>query len=75
VRRTAADAGLGVPGSPPTKPRVAKALIECWNEQLAAGRDMLWSPTIRAALLAGRPIQHCYKSQLKREPTAASLVP
>jgi hypothetical protein len=27
----------------------AKALIERWNEQLAAGRDMLWSPTIRAA--------------------------
>jgi hypothetical protein len=24
----------------------AKALIERWNEQLAAGRDMLWSPTI-----------------------------
>jgi hypothetical protein len=30
----------------------AKALIERWNEHLAAGRDMLWSPTIRAALLA-----------------------
>jgi len=23
----------------------AKAVIERWNEQLAAGRDMLWSPT------------------------------
>jgi hypothetical protein len=33
----------------------AQALIERWNEQLAAGRDMLWSPTIRAALLAGTP--------------------
>jgi hypothetical protein len=30
----------------------AKALIERWNEQLAAGRDMLRSPTVRAALLA-----------------------
>jgi hypothetical protein len=33
----------------------AMALIDRWNEQLAAGRDMLWSPTIRAALLAGTP--------------------
>jgi hypothetical protein len=28
----------------------AKAVIERWNEQLSASRDMLWSPTIRAAL-------------------------
>jgi hypothetical protein len=33
----------------------AKAVIERWNEQLSAGRDMLWSPTIRAALIAGMP--------------------
>ena len=33
----------------------AKAVVGRWNEQLAAGRDMLWSPTIRAALLAGMP--------------------
>jgi hypothetical protein len=33
----------------------AKAVIEGWNEQLAASRDMLWSPTIRAALIAGTP--------------------
>jgi hypothetical protein len=33
----------------------AKAVIERWNEQLAAGREMLWSPTIRAALIAGIP--------------------
>jgi len=33
----------------------AKAVVDRWNEQLAAGRDMLWSPTIRAALLAGTP--------------------
>jgi hypothetical protein len=31
----------------------AKAVIERWNEQLSASRDMLWSPTIRAALIAG----------------------
>jgi hypothetical protein len=30
----------------------AKAVIERWNEQLVASRDMLWSPTIRAALIA-----------------------
>jgi hypothetical protein len=33
----------------------AKAVIERWNEQLVASRDMLWSPTIRAALMAGTP--------------------
>jgi hypothetical protein len=33
----------------------AQAVIGRWNEQLAAGRDMLWSPTIRAALIAGTP--------------------
>ena len=33
----------------------SKAVVDRWNEQLAAGRDMLWSPTIRAALLAGTP--------------------
>jgi hypothetical protein len=31
----------------------AKAVVDRWNEQLAAGRDMLWSPTIRAVLMAG----------------------
>jgi hypothetical protein len=33
----------------------AKAVIERLNEQLATSRDMLWSPTIRAALIAGTP--------------------
>ena len=33
----------------------AEAVIRRWNDQLALGRDMLWSPTIRAALLAGTP--------------------
>src|ERR1700723_2316633 len=33
----------------------AQAVIERWNEQLVASRDILWSPTIRAALIAGRP--------------------
>jgi hypothetical protein len=33
----------------------AKGVIDRWNEQRAASRDMLWSPTIRAALIAGTP--------------------
>ena len=33
----------------------AKGVVDRWNEQLAAGRELLWSPTIRAALLAGTP--------------------
>jgi hypothetical protein len=33
----------------------AEAVVERWNRRLATGRDMLWSPTIRAALLAGTP--------------------
>jgi hypothetical protein len=40
----------------------AKGVIDRWNEQLSTGRDMLWSPTIRAALLAETPIAeagHC----------------
>jgi hypothetical protein len=36
-------------------PSEAKAVIERWNEQLAASRDILWSPAIRAALIAGTP--------------------
>jgi hypothetical protein len=44
-------------GRLPTLPRAAKqgGVVERWNEQLAAGRDILWSPTIRAALIAGTP--------------------
>jgi hypothetical protein len=33
----------------------AKGVVELLYEQLAASRDMLWSPTIRAALIAGTP--------------------
>jgi hypothetical protein len=33
----------------------AEAVIQRWNDQLALGGDMLWSPTIRAALLAETP--------------------
>ena len=33
----------------------AEAVVDRWNWRLATGRDMLWSPTIRAALLAGPP--------------------
>jgi hypothetical protein len=30
----------------------AEAVIDRWNRRLATGRDMLWAPTIRAALIA-----------------------
>jgi hypothetical protein len=33
----------------------AEAVVDRWNRRLATGRDMLWAPTIRAALLAGTP--------------------
>jgi hypothetical protein len=33
----------------------AEAVVDRWNRRLATGRDMLWSPTIKAALLAGTP--------------------
>jgi hypothetical protein len=33
----------------------AEAVVDLWNRRLATGRDMLWSPTIRAALVAGTP--------------------
>jgi hypothetical protein len=32
-----------------------KAVIDRWNRRPATGHDMLWSPTIRAALVAGTP--------------------
>ena len=33
----------------------AEAVLQRWNDQLALGRDMLSSPTIPAAPLAGTP--------------------
>jgi hypothetical protein len=33
----------------------AESVIDRWNEQLVANKDILWSPTIRAALIAGTP--------------------
>jgi hypothetical protein len=33
----------------------AQRVIERWNAALAAGRGALWSPTIRAAVIAGMP--------------------
>jgi hypothetical protein len=33
----------------------AEAVVDRWNRRLATVRDMLWSPAIRAALLAGTP--------------------
>jgi len=33
----------------------ALQVIERWNAELAAGRGALWSPTIRCAVMAGKP--------------------
>jgi hypothetical protein len=33
----------------------AELVVDRWNRRLATGRDMLWAPRIRAALLAGTP--------------------
>jgi hypothetical protein len=33
----------------------AELVVDRWNRRLTSGRDMLWSPTIRAALVAGTP--------------------
>jgi len=33
----------------------AERVVIRWNNELAAGRDMWWSPTIRAAVIAGMP--------------------
>ena len=33
----------------------ALAVVERWNAALATGRGALWSPTIRAAVIAGTP--------------------
>ena len=33
----------------------ARRVVVRWNEEIAGGRDMWWSPTIRAAIVAGMP--------------------
>jgi hypothetical protein len=33
----------------------AARVVERWNKAIAAGRDMWWSPTIRAAIVGGTP--------------------
>jgi hypothetical protein len=38
-----------------TARKEALQIVERWNHALAAGRCGLWSPTIRAAVLAGTP--------------------
>ena len=38
----------------------ARTVVDRWNEALGAGKGTLWSPTIRAALLAGMPWLNVY---------------
>jgi hypothetical protein len=33
----------------------ARRVVERWNAELASGHDLWWSPTIRAAIVAGMP--------------------
>jgi hypothetical protein len=33
----------------------ARRVVDRWNAELAAGNDVWWSPTIRAAVIAGMP--------------------
>jgi hypothetical protein len=35
-------------------------VVERWNAAIAAGRDIWWSPTIRAAIVAGMPWANVY---------------
>jgi hypothetical protein len=49
----------------------AEAVVDRWNRRLAAGRDMLWSLTIRAALLAGAPWPDVFCPAAERAPAAA----
>jgi hypothetical protein len=46
----------------------ARRVVERWNEELAAGRDLWWSPTIRAAIVGGTPWLdvHCPGCQTSR---------
>jgi hypothetical protein len=45
----------------------AELVIDRWNRRMATGRDMLWSPTIRAALIAGTPARRLLPGA-RREP-------
>jgi hypothetical protein len=49
-----------------------RPIIECWNEQLVASRDILWSPTIRAALIAGTPWLDVFCPGLRHQPGNSS---
>jgi hypothetical protein len=33
----------------------ARRVVDRWNRAIAAGRDIWWSPTMRAAIVAGTP--------------------
>jgi hypothetical protein len=46
----------------------AEAVVDRWNRRLATGRDMLWSPTIRAALLAGTPLARRLLPRMRDKP-------
>jgi hypothetical protein len=48
-------------GPQPIAPREeALRVIERWNAAIAAGRNTLWSPTLRCAIVAGLPFAEIY---------------
>jgi hypothetical protein len=53
----------------------AELVVDRWNRRLANGRDMLWSPTIHAALLAGTPWLDVFCSGLRDKPGHRSPQP
>lgn len=57
-----------------TKAAVAEAVrvVERWNVELAAGRDLLWSPLIRAAVLAGAHAMRRHRRRRAAELARAS---
>jgi hypothetical protein len=53
----------------------AKGVIQRWNDQLAASRrDMLWSPTIRSALVVGQVEQSALPPRVRGHPGAGAAV-
>jgi hypothetical protein len=52
----------------------AELVVDRWNRRLATGRDMLWSPTIRTALIAGTPRRQAQGRPSPTFPTGALIL-
>jgi len=60
MRREAADRAAG---------DEAARVVERRNKAIAAGRDIWWSPTIRAAIVAGMPRADVHCPRLPDQPS------